>query len=82
MICNIIHVCAFLGMQILRIGVIFKKGTPIQLRNYFSPFPSRLILQSNLIADVAISKRPLLFTVWTQLRLRSHQNFWKRLRGA
>ena len=29
------------------------------------------------IADVAISKRPLLFTVWTQLRLRSHQNFYK-----
>ena len=28
-----------------------------------------------LCADVAISKRPLLFTVWTQLRLRSHQNF-------
>ena len=27
------------------------------------------------IADVAISKRPLLFSVWTQLRLRSHQNF-------
>ena len=27
------------------------------------------------IADVAISKRPLLFTVWTQLRLRSHQIF-------
>ena len=27
------------------------------------------------IADVAISKRPLLFTVWMQLRLRSHQNF-------
>ena len=24
-------------------------------------------------ADIAISKRPLLFTVWTQLRLRSHQ---------
>ena len=30
-----------------------------------------------LIADVAISKRPLLFTVWTQLRLRSHQNFYE-----
>ena len=29
------------------------------------------------IADVAISKRPLLFTVWTQLRLRSHQNFYE-----
>ena len=29
------------------------------------------------IADVAISKCPLLFTVWTQLRLRSHQNFYK-----
>ena len=28
------------------------------------------------IADVAISKRPLLFTVWMQLRLRSHQNFY------
>ena len=27
------------------------------------------------IADVAISKLPLLFTVWTQLHLRSHQNF-------
>ena len=26
-----------------------------------------------IIADVAISKRPLLLTVWTQLRLRSHQ---------
>ena len=25
----------------------------------------------------AISKRPLLFTVWTQLRLRSHQIFYK-----
>ena len=31
---------------------------------------------SHPIADVAISKRPLLFTVWTQLRLRSHQNFY------
>ena len=30
------------------------------------------------IADVAISKRPLLFTVWTQLRMRSHQNFYAR----
>ena len=29
------------------------------------------------IADVAITKRPLLFTVWTQLRLRSHQNFYE-----
>ena len=29
------------------------------------------------ITDVAISKRPLLFTVWTQLRLRSHQNFYE-----
>ena len=29
------------------------------------------------IADVAISKRPLLFTVWTQLRLRSDQNFYE-----
>ena len=29
------------------------------------------------IAYVAISKRPLLFTVWTQLRLRSHQNFYE-----
>ena len=29
------------------------------------------------IADVAISKRPLLFTVWTQLRLRSHQFFYE-----
>ena len=29
------------------------------------------------VADVAISKRPLLFTVWTQLRLRSHQNFYE-----
>ena len=29
------------------------------------------------IADVAISKRPLLFTVWMQLRLRSHQNLYK-----
>ena len=29
------------------------------------------------IADVAISKRPLLFTEWTQLRLRSHQNFYE-----
>ena len=28
------------------------------------------------IADVAISKHPLLFTVWTQLRLRSCQNFY------
>ena len=27
------------------------------------------------MADVAISKRPVLFTVWTQLRLPSHQNF-------
>ena len=27
------------------------------------------------IGDVAISKHPLLFTVWTQLRLRSHQIF-------
>ena len=32
---------------------------------------------SYLIADVAISKRPLLFTVWTLLRLRSHQNFYE-----
>ena len=29
------------------------------------------------IADVAISTRPLLFTVWTQLRLRSHHFFYK-----
>ena len=29
------------------------------------------------IADVAISKRPLLFTVWTQLHLQSHQNAYK-----
>ena len=29
------------------------------------------------IADVAFSKRPLLFTVWTQLRLRSHQIFYE-----
>ena len=29
------------------------------------------------IAYVAISKRPLLFTVWTQLRQRSHQNFYE-----
>ena len=29
------------------------------------------------IADVAISKCPLLFTVWTQLHLRSHQNFYE-----
>ena len=29
------------------------------------------------IADVAISKRPLLFTVWTQLCLRSHQNLYE-----
>ena len=27
------------------------------------------------IADVAISERPLLFTVWAQLRLHSYQNF-------
>ena len=31
----------------------------------------------NAIADVVISKRPLLFTVWTQLRLRNHQNFYE-----
>ena len=30
-----------------------------------------------VIADVAISKRPLLFTVWTQLRLRCHKNFYE-----
>ena len=29
------------------------------------------------LADAAISKRPLLFTVWTQLRLPSHQNFYE-----
>ena len=29
------------------------------------------------IADVAISKRPLLFNVWAQLRLRNHQNFYE-----
>ena len=29
------------------------------------------------IADVGNSKRPLLFTVWTQLRLRSHQNVYE-----
>ena len=29
------------------------------------------------IADVAISKRPLLFIVWTQLRLRGHQNVYE-----
>ena len=29
------------------------------------------------VADVAISKRPLLSTVWTQLRLRSHQTFYE-----
>ena len=29
------------------------------------------------IADVAVSKCPLLFTVWMQLRLRSHQNFYE-----
>ena len=34
-----------------------------------------LVEVNNPIADVAISKRPLLFTVGTQLRLRSHQNF-------
>ena len=34
-------------------------------------------MQGESIADVAISKRPLLFTVWTQLRLRSHQNFYE-----
>ena len=33
--------------------------------------------KSQVIADVAISKRPLLFTVWTQLRLRSHQIFYE-----
>ena len=47
----------------------------------------RLLIQSQIkyanyllfsrIADVAISKRPLLFTVWMQLRLRSHQNFYE-----
>ena len=36
---------------------------------------AQMILDSaQQIADVAISKRPLLFTVWTQLPLRSHQN--------
>ena len=29
------------------------------------------------MSDVANSKRPLLFTVWTQLRLRSHQNCYE-----
>ena len=42
---------------------------------------SLIVLMNQLypttIADVAISKRPLLFTVWTQLRLRSHQNCYK-----
>ena len=39
---------------------------------------SRLeVLGGHSIADVAISKCPLLFTVWTQLRLHSHQNFYE-----
>ena len=28
-------------------------------------------------ADVAICKRPLFFTLWTQMRLRSYQNLYK-----
>ena len=51
MICRDIHVCAYLGMRILRIVVIIKKGTPIQIRNDFSPFPSRFILQISLISS-------------------------------
>ena len=39
--------------------------------------PSLFSYLAEVIADVAISKRPLLFTVWTQLRLRSHQNLEK-----
>ena len=35
------------------------------------------VRQCNAVADVAISKCPLLFTVWTQLHLRSHQNFYE-----
>ena len=42
------------------------------LYNYYWPTP-----YLTLIADVAISKRPLLFIVWTQLRLCSHQTFYK-----
>ena len=34
------------------------------------------------IADVAISKRPLLFTVWTQLLLRSQQKFFTKFLPA
>ena len=40
---------------------------------FFAPYKHCALL----IADVAISKRPLLFTVWTQLRLRGHQNFYE-----
>ena len=32
---------------------------------------------SGVIVDVAISKRPLLFILWTQPRLRSHQKFYE-----
>ena len=35
------------------------------------------LIKLHAIADVAISKRLLLFTVWMQLCLRSHQNFYK-----
>ena len=36
-----------------------------------------ILMCTRAIADVAISKRPLLFTVRTQLRLRSHQTFYE-----
>ena len=52
MICNIIHVCAFLVMKILKIRVIIKKGTPIQIRNDFPPCrQGYFFLQSSLISS-------------------------------
>ena len=36
-----------------------------------------LLGNGRIAVDVAISKRPPLFTTWTQLRLRSHQFFYE-----
>ena len=58
---------AFL-ISVIPIGLATDKGNVFSISEVCIGIP---------IADVAISKRPLLFTVWTQLRLRSHQKFYE-----